>query len=49
MARLVTSKSMARAPTRCITQVYYEELFEWCAYSDARQGRLSEDDVRGQF
>ena len=30
-------------------QVYYEELFEWCAYGDVREGRLSEDDVRGEF
>ena len=30
-------------------QVCYEELLEWCAYSDVRKGRLSEDDVRGEF
>jgi len=30
-------------------QVYYEELSEWCAYGAVREGRLSEDDVRGEF
>jgi hypothetical protein len=30
-------------------QVYDEELSEWCAYGDVREGRLSEDDVRGEF
>jgi hypothetical protein len=30
-------------------EVYYEELSEWCAYGDVRTGRLSEDDVRGEF
>jgi hypothetical protein len=30
-------------------QVHDEELFEWCAYGDVREGRLSEDDVRGEF
>ena len=28
-------------------QVYHEELFEWCDYRDVREGRLTEDGVRG--
>jgi hypothetical protein len=30
-------------------QVYCEQLLEWCAYRDVRNGGLSEDDVRGEF